>query len=228
MPILAEIRSTLLLAFRYLPLLLISFIGFLAIGLGNTALFILFFGHALIVPLVTGLLHMLFSTSNLMSINDVSQLVPLLPSTGESAIGTANIYPTYWMAHISFFFGYLITNAAKILTAETDLRILNNATSRAAVELKIQARKQKAGVLIASLFFFYFLLCFIRYYATGAEHIFGMMISLPLFGIAIGWYYFAEACGATNSDIFGIAMQMMSADTAQDKPKACVYTGTPT
>jgi hypothetical protein len=227
MPILAQIRSTLLLAFRYLPLLLISFIGFLAIGLGNTALFILFIGHAAVVPLVTELLHMAFSTSNLMSINDVSQLVPLLPSTGESATGTANIYPTYWMAHISFFFGYLITNAGKILTAETDLSVIKNATSKASLELKINARKQKAGILIASLLFFYLLLCLIRYYATGAEHIFGMMMSLPLLAIAVGWYYFAEACGATNSDIFGIAMQMMSVDTAQDKPKACVYTGTP-
>jgi hypothetical protein len=227
MPILAEIRSTLLLAFRYLPLLLISFIGFLAIGLGNVALFILFIGHAAVVPLVTLAMHTMNPSSNLMTVNDVSQLVPLLPSTGESAMATANIYPSYWMAHISFFFGYLLTNAGLMLTAETDLKVIKNASSKAALELKIQARKQKAGTLIGTLLFFYLLLCVIRYYATGAEHVFGMMMSLPIFGFGAGWYFFAQACGATNSDIFGIAMQMMSLDTAQDKPKACVYTGTP-
>lgn len=227
MPILAEIRSTLLLAFRSLPLLLISFIGFLAIGLGNTALFILLIGHAAIVPLMTAGFHLLFSSSSLQSLSDVVQLVPLIPSSGESFANSANIYPSYWMAHISFFFGYLLTNAYKILTAETDLKIIKNASSKEALQLKIDARKQKAGVLIGTLIFLYILLSIIRYYATGAEHVFGMLCALPIFFVGVGWYYFAEQCGATNSDIFGISMQMMSSDTAQDKPKACVYTGTP-
>jgi hypothetical protein len=131
------------------------------------------------------------------------------------------------MAHISFFFGYLLTNAGLMLTAETSLATIKNASSKDALQQKINARKQKAGVLIGTLLFFYLLLCAIRYYATGAEDIFGMMAALPIFGLGVGWYYFAQACGATNSDIFGIAMQMMSSDTAQDKPKACVYTGSP-
>jgi len=228
MPILAEIRSTLLLAFRYLPLLLISFVGFLAIGLGNTALFILFIGHAIAVPAFTELMHIGTNGNyTLMAMNDVSQLVPNMPSSGDSYTTAANVVPGYWMAHISFFFGYLIMNASEILTAKTDLSIIKNTASKASLDLKIQARKQKAGVLIASLVFFYILISITRYYATGTENIVGMVAAAFLIPVGVGWYKLAEVCGATNSDIFGIAMQMMSVDTAKDKPKACVYTGKP-
>lgn len=225
MPILATIRSTLLLAFRYLPLLLISFIGFLGLGLGNMSLFMLFIGQAGVVPAITEFLHLLTNKNySLMSMNDISQLVPIKPSSGDSYATTANIYPSYWMAHISFFFGYLIMNAITILTTETDLSIIKSATSKDALGAKIQSRKDKASMLIGNLFFFYILISITRYYATGAEQVWGMLLALLLFGVGLGWYKIAELCGATNSDIFGIAMQMMSVDTAQDKPKACVYT----
>ena len=234
MAILAGIRSTLLLAFRYLPLLLISFIGFIGLGLGNTALLVLFLGHATIVPLITMGLHALtvgMLKYSPLTINDVSQLVPIMPSTGVAFTDPtgASGAPSYWMAHISFFFGYLICNAFKILLTETDLSTIKSQASLDSLNEKIMARKQKGGVLIGTLFFFYILLCVIRYYATGAEQFFLGIVFSTIFlgGAGVGWYFFAEQCGATNSDIFGIAMQMMSPESAQDKPKACVYTGTP-
>lgn len=229
MPVLATIRSTVLLAFKYLPLLLISFVGFLAIGLGNMSLFMLFIGHALVVPGVTEILHMFKSGDHtLMNMNDVSQLVPLMPASGDSYNAAVNIYPGYWMAQISFFFGYLIMNAIDILQAETDLSIIKNATSKEALNIKIQSRKDKAAVLIANLVFFFILISVLRYYTTGTEHFFGVLLAMiVLGGVGMSWYWIASLCGAINSDIFGISMQMMSNESAQDKPKACVYTGKP-
>ena len=229
MAILAGIRSTLLLAFRYLPLLLLGFIGFIGLGLGNTALLVLFLGHAIIVPIITTVLHMLTSSMkySLVAVNDIAQLVPMMPSSGASFSDSAGA-PSYWMAHISFFFGYLTYNAYKILTTETELSTIKSQSSKDALNEKILARKQKAGILIANLIFFYILISVIRFYATGAELAYGMVLAFAfLWTAGVGWYEFAELCGATNSDIFGIAMQMMSPESAQDKPKACVYTGTP-
>ena len=229
MPVLATIRSTILLAFKYLPLLLISFVGFLAIGLGNVSLFMLFIGHAVAVPAVTEVMHLINNGGNtLMSMNDVSQLVPLMPASGDSYGTAVNIYPGYWMAQISFFFGYLIMNAIDILQMKTDLSVIKNAKSKDALNMKIQSRKDKASILLANLIFFFLVISAVRYYATGTEHVFGVIIAMIVLGGAgMGWYWIASLCGANNSDIFGISIQMMSAGTAQDKPKACVYTGKP-
>ena len=230
MAVLATIRSTLLLAFSSLPLLLMTFIGFLAIGLGNMSLFLLFIGQAGIVPLVTEALHIINAKNNtLMSMNDAASLVPLMPSSGDSYTTPVNIYPTYWMAHISFFFGYILMNAIMILITPTDLSVIKNAASKETLNAKIQARTDKAGTIIGTSIALYITIFFLRYFVSGTETLFGMLLAtIVLGGAGIFWYYLASLCGASNSDIFGIAIQMMSASSAQKSPKTCIYTGTPT
>ena len=226
----ATLRTSLLLAFKSLPLLLISFIVFLAFGLGNTSLFILLSGQAFVVPLLTEMLHFISSTSPniaLLTSNDVSQLVP---NTLGSASTPINVFPSYWMAHIAFLFGFLLGNAVSMYQQEPDLALIQGASSDAvklSINLKIAARKEKALTLIISTLCFFVLIGVLRVIATGAETFAGMMISLLLFGAGYGWYLVARQLGATNSDVFGIAMQMMSPDSAATKPKTCVYTGRP-
>lgn len=230
MSVLSTLRTSLLLAFKSLPLLLIGFIIFLAFGLGNTSLFILLSGQALIVPLITEFLHYISNNSPniaLLTSNDVSQLVP----TALGSVTThVNVFPSYWMAHIAFFFGYLLSNALSMYQQKTELSIIQGASSDAvkiSINLKIAARKEKALTLIASTVAFFVIITVLRVIATGAETFAGIMVSLLLFGAGYGWYLAAEALGATNSDVFGIAMQMMSPDSAATKPKTCVYTGKP-
>ena len=161
--------------------------------------------------------------------NDAASLVPLMPSTGDSYTKAVSIYPTYWMAQISFFFGYIFMNAIDMLTKPTDLSIVKSEKSKEILAAKIQARTDKAGVLIGTSLGLYAFIFILRYMSSSTETLSGMILAtIVLGGAGMLWYYIASLCGANNSDIFGIAIQMMSAASAQDKPKTCVYTGIPT
>lgn len=221
MSLLAGGRMTILLAFKSLPLLLISFIGFLAIGLGNLGLFILFIGHAIIVPAITELLHLgtASSSNSMTSSNEIAQLVPLIPVSGASYTGQVNIMPSYWMAHISFFFGYLLMNAVSIYT---------QAANKTADKNMVTSRKSRAATIIASVVIILIVLSVLRIYATGLETIGGVGLAIVVLGFAgVGWYKLAETSGARNSDIFGIASQMISQESGNNAPMTCVYKSTP-
>ena len=220
MPFLADVRSTIILAFKALPLLLISFIGFLAIGLGNISLFILFLGHAIIVPIATEGLHgVVPTTGTLTTPNDISQLVPLIPTSGASYNHPTNSMPSYWMAHISFFFGYILMNA---------ISIYNLPPEKGAIEWMITSRKTRATTIITTTVILWILFAWLRYSFTGTENFGGIMLAmLGLGGLGVGWYYFAALCGARNSDIFGIAQSMVSQGTGDKKPVTCVYSPKP-
>ena len=214
MPVLSDIRLTLLSAFKALPLLLISFIGFLAIGLGNMGLFMLFIGHATIVPMLTIVANSVLggSTSTVLS-NDVSQLVPLASSTYNSA--TVSVMPSYWMAHMSFFLGYLLTNAATVYSLPVNSKVSKWLTD---------SRKTRAATIIVTTLGIWLGLATMRYLMTGgAETRNGILTAVVLLGGAgAAWYKLAEVCGARNSDLFSIVQQ--SVTTAKnDKPTTCVY-----
>ena len=216
MSLLTTVRTTILLAFKALPLLLISFIGFLALGLGNLSLFMLFIGHALAVPLATELLHLgTKSRGELVVSNDVATLVPLSPTTGVSYNTPVNILPTYWMAHISFFFGYLLMNAISISLVTPE---------KGAADWMVISRKTRATTLIVSIVFLFFLTAFLRLYLTGMDTWKGIGLAMVVLGgVGMGWYKLAEVCGTANSDIFGIAQKMVTQDTGNKKPVTCVY-----
>ena len=216
MPLLANTRATILLAFKALPLLLISFIGFLAIGLGNVSLFLLFLGHAIVVPVATEICHL--GTSTLVTTNEISQLVPLVPTTGATYNSPTNIIPSYWMAHLSFFFGYILTNAVTIYTGYGLPE-----KAKGAPDWAVDARTTRGATLITTTLVLWFTFSWLRWYLTGAESAGGMTVAfLLLGGLGSAWYFFAQLCGARNADIFGVSQQMLSQgdDTA---PMTCVY-----
>jgi hypothetical protein len=220
MSLLAASRMTILLAFKSLPLLLISFVGFLAIGLGNLGLFMLFIGHAIAVPIITELLHLgTGSTANMSTSNDIAQLVSLVPTTGASYTAPVNIMPSYWMAHISFFFGYLLMNAVSIYTQVAD---------KTADKNMVTSRKSRAATIISSVVILLLVLSALRIYATGLETMGGVGLAIVVLGFAgVGWYKLAETWGARNSDIFGIASQMVTQESGNNTPMTCVYKSTP-
>ena len=214
------VRTTILLAFKALPLLLISFIGFLALGLGNISLFMLFIGHALAVPIATEALHAgTKSRGELVLPNDVATLVPLSPTTGVSYNTPVNMLPSYWMAHISFFFGYILMNAISISLMSSE---------KGAADWMIISRKTRATTLIVSTVVLFFLIAFLRFYMTGIETAAGISLAMVVLGgVGMGWYKLAEVCGASASDVFGIAQKMVTQGTGDKKPVTCVYAPKP-
>lgn len=193
-----------------------GFIGFLSIGLGNLSLFLLFIGHAVFVPLFTEISHGVFATGKLVIPNDVSQLVPLSPTSGSSYTTSTNVVPSYWMAHISFFFGYLFMNAISIYTMTAD---------KNAADWMIISRKTRAATLIATSLIFLFVFTLLRLYLTGTETPQGIAIALVgMGGLGILWSWMATSFfGVSASDIFGVAHQMVTQDTGNNKPVTCVY-----
>ena len=208
-------------AFRALPILLISFTAFLAIGLGNLGLFILFFGQAVLVPIVTELTHYVtakafpqggMGTSAFIAGSDVVQLVPSLSSRAPT-----NIMPSYWMEHVLFFLGYLLANGVAILTLPAE-------DQKGLSEYLVENRKAKAKAVITVTVLAAVVLAGLRMSLTGAETYRGIAVAVVTGGaLGYGWYQFAALCGARHADVFGVVPTILPASAKDEKPMTCVY-----
>jgi len=226
--ILYSVRNTLIQAFMSFPYIMIWFIGFLAMGLGNLGLFILFIGHAIILPLVVVFLHALIAWKAPALDNTSPFFIPAQiegksrAQVVPSHIGSdrfINVSPSYWMAHTLFLFGYILGNTISIL----------NMPNTPKVDKILQAnRRSRATTVLASVLFFTVIMMTLRY-MTHTERPYGMGIAL-LVGGGGGflWYKFAETCGIRTADVFGIAQQVVIPSQAKDqKPMTCVYSAKP-
>lgn len=218
MSVLADIRTSLLVGFQYLPLVLISFVLFLAMGLGNIGLFMLFLGQAIIVPTTVSLWR-----TGMTDAKWINSIGSLIPNEGGS-----HIFPAYWPAHVSFFLGYLLLDASYIYS----LKPFKNTT-----QWRVDARKQKALTLIITTIGLWILLNALFWKTSGTK--FADLGFGPTFGVATVFlglgmvWYLASSQGALNiyaTDIFGIVPQMIpnaTKDLQPDatKPTMCVYKG---
>jgi hypothetical protein len=220
MELLDTLRTSILMAFRALPLLLISFVAFLAIGLGNMGMFILLLGHMLLVPIttvitqfITGKMYMPGDVRAFVAGSDVVQLVPSLSSTQP-----VNVMPSYWMQHVLFFFGYLLANGVGLLR-------LPQEKGQSDVYYENRMAKAKAVItvgVLAALSFTVF-----RFW-TGAETWRGVALAfLTGGGLGFGWYQFAAYCGARHADVFGVAPSMVPVSAKDEKAMTCVYAPKP-
>jgi hypothetical protein len=222
--VLESVRTTILMAFRTFPLIIISFIAFLAVGLGNLGLFVLFVGHALMVPIAVAITQLLtdfiFKRQNMPSyLYEVeASHVALLVPTGTYANTRVNVAPSYWMAQTLFLFGYLIANAVSILYIPTDSRL---------DPILISNRKSRAKTIIITSLFFAAVLTGLRY-STHTETPVGIVAAVLVGGfLGYGWYQVAAACGVAAADVFGVAQQMIPSGGNTDTPMTCVYAPKP-
>jgi hypothetical protein len=222
--ILQSIRTTLLMAFRTLPLILVSFVGFLAMGLGNMGLFILFVGQVLIVPITTMLLQgitgMLLPPSGVdgsaffVRSSNVGLIVP--DSSFDSPF--QNVAPSFWMMHVLFFATYMVSNAIAILYLPVDSKL---------DPIIVSNRKSKAKTIIAVIVGMTALVTILRF-TTNTETPAGIMLAiLAACGLGYGWYELAAMCGARAADVFGVMQQILPSSATADKPMTCVYAPKP-
>jgi hypothetical protein len=218
MPLLASLRDLLHKSFLALPLLLAGFSLFMGLTQGNMGLLILFLGMATIVPFSTALFNLLwefiFGASPLFSVpySDVCQLILSAP---HGNIPTLFVAPSYWMALMSFFFGYLITNASAIYGMKADA---------SADPSKVENRKSQAltGIIVSSIVFA--VLVLIRFFVTKCETPLGILSAFVVGGsLSFGWYQFAKFCNARDADIFGIAQGILPKNLEFAVPMTCLY-----
>lgn len=216
--ILKSIRTGILLGVKTLPLILISFIGFMAAGLANAGLFILFIGQITVLPLAVAMSQAFFgmiagdqTTSPFhVRLTNVSLIVPSSTTTDLYQ----NVAPSYWMAQMIFFFSYAITNAAEIYKLPEDKRLEKSL---------IENRKTKAVSIIVAISIIAVGLTIFRY-STHTETVMGIMLALVLGG-GLGhlWYHFAAQCGVVASDVFGMVQQIIPFTEKDTKSMMCVY-----
>jgi hypothetical protein len=215
-------KRVILQAAKSLPIIMISFIGFLALALGNLSLFILFLGHSILLPVAVYISQFLFDKisttpeSKALYFRESGQATSLieLPDNGEPV----NVAPSFWLAHVLFFLGYILANAVSIMMIPDDPKLNSNLTKN---------RKFRAGVIIGTTIMFSLIVALLRY-RTNSETLRGIVIAFVGGGfLGYGWYQFADICGARAADIFGVALQMMPASATDEKPMTCVYAPKP-
>ena len=194
-------RKALVLFFLGFPIIVAALTGFLSLGLGNLGMFFLFLGHALAVPLGTGILHLFtqFMPGSKMHASDVGQLVPSVPYTSP----TFNVYPSYWVAHTVFFFAYLFANAL-------DVYLMPPISDSPADEWRVENRKARTSMMMLVTCFMLLFMLALRYIITNTENIMGILLGFGVFGaVGGGWYLLAKQAGARRGDVFGIVQQMV-------------------
>lgn len=210
-----SIRQMILYAFMSLPLMLITFLGFMSLALGNVGMIILFLGHIVIVPSAVTLLHMasviLPESVKYVPAKDICNFLPSYPTTSSSV----NVFPSYWVAHFLFFMGYFLQNAQSLIV---------KAAESGAPKERVELRKSQGRIAMSIGILTTLLVLAARYKLTGCETIPGMSIAaLTLVPIGVGWYMMATLAGARDGDIFGIAGRIMPLSALAPPPMTCLY-----
>lgn len=219
--VIESVRASILVAFLAFPLIMISFIAFLALGLGNLGLFILFNGHALIVPIAVAIAQRvsayIFKNNPYAYMVNASHVSLLVPSDigGSTEV---NVAPSYWMAQTLFLFGYIIANAVSIL---------NIPVNKDLDPILVSNRKSRAKTIIVSSVFFALLMAGLKW-RTGGETLRGIGVAFVVGGLlGYGWYQMAVSCGVQATDVFGLSQQMIPSTANTNTPMTCVYAPKP-
>jgi hypothetical protein len=163
------------------------------------------------------------------------------PTQTDNAAGTCSIVPgadpkegiysapSSWLAHVTFFFGFLFNNALAVYNQPTPK--LSGAVDEATrqdrenrLSLRVRNRKWLAASIMAAILFVFTILVFFRYARTPCEAGFlYSLIPLVITGLTgASWFQSVyQNCGVRPADVLGIVQGMISPDLI-DNPIVCV------
>lgn len=211
------------------PLLLFGYSVFMGATTGNVSLLVLALGQATVVPILAWMMNLfvpwLGSFAEYFSSTPGSNC-SLLPGSEPNTF-TATIdgvekvlvasFPSVWMAQIAFFFGFLISNAVGVMNFPADSK---------ADRMKVEARKSQTQMVLVVASVILILFWVMRILFTGCESPAGATLGALIFAsLGKGWYEFARACSAKDSDIFGIVQGILPPSAMDAPPMTCVYQG---
>lgn len=105
--------------------------------------------------------------------------------------------PSFYLAHIAFFVGYILTNA---------LTLYSKVKEPGTDEKGYNAIRYRTLMTMISLLVLYIILVIARYKTTGCESALGIFFSSSVFSsIGLGWYLLAQYCGCRSADLIGIS-----------------------
>lgn len=214
-----NVRGMLTRSFLAMPILLFGWALFIGATTGNIGLLVLAMGQATVVPLATWILHTLggfFGEWGLANFTvAASATCNILPGGFVDSGARQYSIPSYWLAQLFFFFGFLTTNANSVL----NLPEAANAPAD-----KVERRKSQAQ-LVQILSWVFLVLFVTARVLIGCETAPGVILGgLVFWWIGNGWYKLARECSARDSDIFGIVQGILPPEASDPPPMTCVYT----
>ena len=214
-----NLRGVLTRSFVAMPILLFGWSLFVGATTGNIGLLVLAMGQVTVVPLATWILHTIGSFFGDWGLENftvpASATCGLLPRGFVDSTGRDFAIPSYWLAQVVFFFGFLTTNANSVL---------NMPEAPNAPADKVERRKSQAQLVLIMSWIFLVLFVGARFF-MGCETIPGVILSALVFWwIGNGWYKLARECSARDSDIFGIVQGILPPEASDPPPMTCVYT----
>jgi hypothetical protein len=227
--IISDIRVFLYGGVQTLPLTIAGTLSILGLFTANYAILFFLLGYLVLTPLASTILNYigtsigdkLFKAKS----SDICKLV--IPySTLKSPVGTedVNVVSSSWVAMISFFVGYIFTNALQLFNREAvDTNITVTTDSASDLNTMVTNRKSQAVIAMASTIIFALIVLGFRFY-SGCESTLGMIITIITFiFIGNGWYQALSKVGQDRlSDLFGIANRLLPPSAINNAPVACV------
>ena len=121
--------------------------------------------------------------------------------------------PSLFIAHLAFFFGYLLTNAFYLYYKDSEDGVS---------QININNRKFRSIASIVLLCLVYISIVITRLYVTECESLLGVAFTTSIFScLGLGWYKLAEYCGLQLSDIYGISSSILPS-SASKAPVVCI------
>lgn len=227
--ILSDIRVFLYSGIQNLPLSMAGTMLLLGLFTANYAMLFALVGLLLVTPFTNHFLNMFllllaeYVPSLGVRTGDVCSVV--IPFFANATSSEEQHVTSQWMAMVSFFFGYMIRNAIKLLTREPEPTGAIEVTEDQVKEMdrkasyrRVQAIVSALSIVIVAIVFF-----FIRW-NTGCEGIIGFFIALLGFGVSgYFWYDFLSYAGQDRlSDLFGIANRLLPPSAIGNGPVVCL------
>jgi len=190
--------------FNLLPLVLMTVLLVLGLGLGNSGMIQIFIGQVILFPIMASI-H--FFTGWFGEIPYSDTLV-ISPTNVHEKI---NIMPSMWITQVTYFFSYVFFNANDVYNDEP-------ITSDPDYSIKVNNRKTRTVMIMTWAVILGLLLIALRFMAKSEyiENIFKRMFSIALsvslgsvMAFLVNFIGKQPNVGTQKMDIFGITQQMM-------------------
>jgi hypothetical protein len=229
----SDIRYFILAGFQNLPLSIAGVMLIIGFFTANYGMLFFLFGYLIGLPAILYAVNMLPFLQGLVNDAPACALIPSYEFPTEKLTEPAGGIG-YWIPMMSFFIGYILTNAVYLYTAPTknpygsqppNEAALPDATSTVNFQAGIANRETKttmAMVLIVLLF----IICVTYRMMTGCEGWLAAIIGVLLGGgLGTAWYHSLSAIAEQRiSDLFGMANRLLVPQALQDAPYACLPT----
>ena len=209
MTLLDKAQISIIGVFNSLPLVLMTALLVLGLGLGNFGMLSIAIGQIAMFPII-GLIHFVLKLIKIGDIGDInySDTVVLVPSNQYSKV---NILPSMWITQITYFFSYVFFNAYDVYNDEP-------ISSDPDYSVKVNNRKTRTAMIMTWAVILGLLLIAGRWIGKSEyTDILPVRIFSVVFSIGLGSCvaFIANTIskqpnvGTQKMDIFGISQQMM-------------------